>query len=196
MKVAQVKCPQCSEPIYMKQKDEMFYCKNCGTIHNRDVHGIHRVPYEIADARAPANGKLYYMPFWRLYCNISIRSRNVQGGALYKLAAAFTGGDKGGRVPIYVPASDLDVSTFRQWAVQLTTDPPRYNTRTDFAEVERVPATVLQEDALELADFVVVTLEAEKPGTLQYLDYELKVLESKLVYLPFAHGGGGLSLFL
>lgn len=196
MKVTQVKCPRCTQPIYMKQKDEMFHCQNCGTIHYRDIHGVHRISYEIASARGPAAGKIYYMPFWRLYCRLNIRSRNVQGGALYKLSNMFRGGDNGGNVPIYVPASDLDVSTFRHWAVQLTINPPRYELRSDFSDVERMPTTVLQEDAIELADFVAVTLEAEKPGTLQYLDYDLKVLEAKMVYLPFIHDGGGLSLFL
>ncbi len=49
---------------------------------------------------------------------------------------------------------------------------------------KRVPATVSRKQAHELADFVVVTIEAEKPGTMQYLDYSLKILDSSVVYIP------------
>jgi hypothetical protein len=41
---------------------------------------------------------------------------------------------------------------------------------------------------------VAVTLEAEKPGKLQFLDYDLKVQETKLVYLPFVQGAKGLQI--
>jgi endogenous inhibitor of DNA gyrase (YacG/DUF329 family) len=200
MKVTQVKCPQCSQPIYMKQKDEMFYCQNCGAIHYRDVHGVHRVPYEIADIRADLksspSARPLYMPFWRLYCNFNIRSREVQGGTLHKLAALFKGTSNGGMLYIYVPAADLDTVTFRRWAVALTTGAPSFVARADFANIERLPTSVNQEEAIELADFVAVTLEAEQPGTLQYLDYDLKVQEAKMVYLPFVQNGAGLTLAL
>lgn len=198
MKVTQVKCPECGQPIYMKQKDEIFYCQNCGTIHYRDLHGVHRVPYEIADVRAElksqAGAKRYYMPFWRLRCNFIIRSRNVEGGTLHKLANFFNGGDNGGTLYIFVPAADLDTGSFRHWAVNLTVSNPRYQVRQDFNDIERLATTVNQEEAMEMADFVAVTLEAEKPGTLQYLDYDLKVEEAKMVYLPFVQTASGLAL--
>ncbi len=196
MKVSQVKCPQCGQAIYEKQKDEMFHCQNCGTIHYRDLHGVHRVAYEIAVATSNAAGQRYYMPFWRLYCNFNIRSRNVEGGFLHKLSNMVNGGDNGGALYIFVPASDVDTATFRHWAVALTNSNPRYGVRSDFNNTERLSTTINQEEAIEMADFVAVTLEAEKPGTLQYLDYDLKVQEAKLVYLPFVQGPNGLQLAL
>ena len=48
----------------------------------------------------------------------------------------------------------------------------------------RVPATISKQQAYELADFVVVTIEAEKPGTLQDLRYNLKILGAEIVYIP------------
>jgi predicted RNA-binding Zn-ribbon protein involved in translation (DUF1610 family) len=139
MKVTQVQCPQCGQAIYQKQKDEMFLCQTCGTIHYRDQHGVHRVAYEIAASTSNSAGPRYYMPFWRLHCDFNIRSRNVEGGYLHKLSNMFGGADNGGSLFIFV---------------------------------------------------------AEKPGTLQYLDYDLKVREAKLVYLPFVHGPNGLQLMV
>lgn len=194
MKVIQVKCPQCEQPLYQKKRDNMFYCNNCGTIHYRDVKGKHMVDYEIASADPNAAGQRYYMPFWRLYCHFDIRSRDVEGGYMHKLATKIRGEEAGGMIYIFVPASDLDTTTFRYWAVNLTTNNPRYNLRSDFNNIERLPTTMNEEEAVEMADFVAVTLEAEKPGKMQYLDYDLKVQESKLVYLPFFQEAKGLQL--
>lgn len=195
MKVVQVKCPQCSQPIYMKQKDEFFHCSNCGTIHIRDIHGVERIPYEIAEFRpgVPPQGR-HYMPFWRLMCHLQIRSKDVQGGYFHKLASMVRGDGNGGIIWIFVPASELDIGNFRYWSVQLTTNNPHYAVRNDFGNVERIPASINREEAIELADFVAVTLEAEKPGTLQYLDYSLQVQEAKVVYLPFVSTATGRQL--
>lgn len=194
MKVIQVKCPHCEQPLYQKIRDNMFLCDNCGTIHYRDIKGAHVVDYEIAAANPNAVGQRYYMPFWRLYCHFDIRSRDVEGGYLHKLATKMRGGEAGGMIYIFVPASDIDTTTFRYWAVNLTTENPRYNLRSDFDHLERLPTTMNQEEAVEMADFVAVTLEADKPGKMQHLDYDLKVQESKLVYLPFLQGANGLQL--
>lgn len=191
MKIIQVKCPNCGQAIYQKTKDEMFLCQNCGTIHYRDDKGPHKVPFEVAPPNPNSAGQRYYMPFWRLRCDFNIRSRNVEGGLLHKLATTIKGGDNGGNLYIFVPAAELDTATFRRLAVALTTSPPNYSVRQDFAGIERVPTTMGQEEAIEMADFVAVTLEAEKPGTLQYLDYELKVQEAKLVYLPMVSTPNG-----
>ncbi len=194
MKVILVKCPKCEQPIYQKQRDNMFHCRNCGTVHYRDSKGPHVVDYEIADGNPNARGRVYYLPFWRMYCHFDIRSRDVEGGYMHKLATKLQGGNAGGMLYIFVPASDLESSTFRSMAVNLTVNNPRYNLRKDFGNVERMPTTLSQEEAVEMADFVAVTLEAEKPGKMQYLDYELKVQSSKLVYLPFEQGPNGLQL--
>jgi hypothetical protein len=37
---------------------------------------------------------------------------------------------------------------------------PRFATRLDFGGVERLPAAMTKEEAIEMADFVVVTMEA------------------------------------
>jgi hypothetical protein len=196
MKIVQVKCPQCEQPIYQKRTDEMFLCQNCGALHHRDVTGSHLVPFEVAELNPQATGQRYYLPFWRLLCQVNIRSRNEVGGWTQKISRSIKGGDNGGTLYVFVPASDLDTATFRRLAVDLTMSPPRYKNGKDFLGIERIPTTMDQGEAAEMADFVVVTLEAEKPGTLQYLDYQLQVQESKLIYLPFVNTTSGPSLVL
>ncbi len=87
MKVIQVKCPACSNPIYSKQKDTMFYCDRCGAIHVRGDKGPEKIDYEIAEWKSSSPGDRMYMPFWRLYCSFVINSKKVEGGSLQTFAS-------------------------------------------------------------------------------------------------------------
>jgi hypothetical protein len=191
MRVIQVKCPQCNSPIQMKQKDKVFYCTQCNTMHIRDG-GIEKLDYEVADFNPTAQGERVYMPFWRIYATFVVRSKSVEGGTLFRLSTMLKGGSDSGSMFIYVPAAELDTANFRRIAVQFTSNSPRYPTRLNFGNVARLPAAISKQEAGELADFVVVTMEAEQPGVLQKLDYDLTVNDTKLVYLPFVRTAQGL----
>ena len=195
MKVTQVKCPKCELPLYMDQQDEFFYCSHCGTIHTREMQRVERIPYEIADFRegAPTENRIY-VPFWKLLTDFRIKSRDVKGGFFGKIGQALKGGDKGCSLYIFVPAAQMETPAFRYWSVNLTMSNPHYRMRNDFGGSRRMPAVTNRTEAMELADFVAVTLEAEKPGTLQYLDYTLTVNEARVVYLPFVSSPSGLHL--
>ena len=191
MRVIQVKCPQCNSPIQMKQKDKVFYCTQCNTMHIRDG-GIEKLDYEVAEFSPTAQGERVYMPFWRIYATFVVRSKSVEGGTLFRLSTMLKGGSDSGSMFIYVPAAELDTANFRRIAVQFTSNSPRYPTRLNFGNVARLPAAISKQEAGELADFVVVTMEAEQPGVLQKLDYDLTVNDTKLVYLPFMRTAQGL----
>jgi hypothetical protein len=132
------------------------------------------------------------MPFWRIYATFVVRSKSVEGGTLFRLSTMLKGGSDSGSMFIYVPAAELDTANFRRIAVQFTSNSPRYPTRLNFGNVARLPAAISKQEAGELADFVVVTMEAEQPGVLQKLDYDLTVNDTKLVYLPFVRTAQGL----
>jgi predicted RNA-binding Zn-ribbon protein involved in translation (DUF1610 family) len=195
MKVVQVKCPSCNTPIYSKQKDRLFYCDNCRTMHVRDG-GVRKIDYEIAEFGNASEQGRTYVPFWRMYCNFAIRSKSVEGGYAFRLASWLKGADDSGSLFIYVPAGDFDAATFKQLAAGITMNRPKYKTRLDFSTVQRMPASMSREEAEELADFVVVTMEAEKPGVLQRLDYSLTINDSRIVYLPFIATQTGLMVAL
>jgi hypothetical protein len=197
MKVVQVRCPHCSNPIKMKQKDLLFYCDSCKTMHVRDG-GVTVVDYEIGDfGRGAPQGDRVYVPFWRLYCSFTIQNVKIEGGGFYKLSNWLKGGTgTSGDIFIFVPASDFDPATFKRLAIMMTTLPPQYASRTDFNNVPRLPTTMTKEEAIQMAHFVVITMEAEKPGILQDLDYSLQVNDARAVYLPFLTSQQGLVLGL
>jgi hypothetical protein len=192
MKVIQVKCPSCNSPLYMKQKDSVFYCDKCNVMHVRDK-GVEKIDFEIGEFNQTAQGERVFMPFWRVYANLVVRNKSVEGGTLFKIASFLKGDTNTGNIFIYIPATDVDANTFKMLATSLTTSAPRYRTRLNFGGIARLPAAITKEAAAELADFVVVTIEAEQPGTLQRLDYQLTINDTKLVYLPFVRSGAGLA---
>jgi hypothetical protein len=194
MKVIQVTCPSCHLPIEMKAKDQFFLCSNCGIMHVRDG-GVTVVDYEIAEfTRGVQLENRVYVPFWRVYCSFVIKHVQTSGGTMFKLANWIRGGGDGaGDIFVFVPAADFDPSTFGRLGTMMTGNPPRYASRMNFGDVPRLPAIVTREEAGDLADFIVVTMEAEKPGVLQELDYELKVKDCRVVYLPFLSSPSGLS---
>lgn len=193
MKVLQVRCPNCNTPIVGKQRDMVFLCQQCGTMHVRDG-GVHVVDYEIADfaKSAPVQVRTY-VPFWRMYAHFTVLSKNSSGGSVYKLSNWIKGGEgDSGEVFIFVPASDFDPPTFKNLATQLTANWPKYATRLDFGGVPRLPAIMDKEEAVKMAHFVIITLEAEKPGVMQTLEYTLEVKDARMIYLPFNSTASGL----
>lgn len=191
MNVIQVKCPSCNSPIYMKQKDNLFYCDKCNVMHVRDA-GVERIDFEVGEFNPSAQGEKVLVPFWRVYASFIIRSKSVEGGTMFKLTQWLKGANDSGNMFIYVPAAEFDVASFRRLATQMTTSNPRYKTRLNFGGIPRLPTSLSKKEAAELADFVVVTIEAEQPGTLQRLDYTLTVNDTKMVYLPFVRSPQGL----
>lgn len=192
MKVVQIKCPRCNQPIYSKVKDLAFYCPHCRTMHVRDG-GTNIIDFDIADFAMNAPQDRVYMPFWRLFTTFSINRSQVAGGTFHKLGRLLKGTANGGNLFIYVPAWQTDVEEFRRWAMGMTESQPMYSLRMDFNNVERAPTAVSREEAMKMADFIIVTMEAEKPGTLQYLDYSLQVHDARLIYLPYVRGQGGIA---
>lgn len=185
-----VKCPSCGRNITDHQIDRAFLC-DCGIMHTRDDEGTREIPFEVA---APPQGDLppsgtIYVPFWRLDSEVTINYERSEGGFFHKL---FGKDWKGGRLIIFVPAVDWEPGTYKQWSTALTEKPPTYQRAPDFGAFERMPVAIEEGEATQLADFLILTFEAEKPGVLQEISYEVKVVQSGLLYLPFDRSQGGL----
>jgi hypothetical protein len=154
--------------------------------------GVQVLDIEIGDFNKNALQDRVYVPFWRMYSTVVINNVRSEGGGFHKLSNWLRGEGNSGNLFIWVPASEMEIDRFKGMAVDFTLNPPPYSTRMDFGMVPRLPTVVKQAEAMEMADFVVVTIEAEKPGVLQDLDYTLTVHDAKLVYLPFVSTQRGL----
>jgi len=188
MKVAQIKCPRCGKPSFSKFKDTVVYCDECRTMHLRTEGGPIMLEYEIAEFGKELPLKKFHMPFWRLFSNVTIFSEQVTGGWAARLVSAASGQGRGGSMFIFVPAIELPPEVFKRMAQDLTTNPPQYRGTERFF-FDRLPVAVDEEAARKLADFLILTFEAEKPGVMQNIQYQVEVQHSKLVYLPFYQDG-------
>jgi len=184
MKVVHVKCPKCNNPFYSKNTDTVFLCEQCGTMHVREPT-IKIIDYEFWEFGQNLQGERTYMPFWRLYTTVNIHHMEVAGGVFVKLSNLLAGGASSGNIFIYVPAIELSPEEFRYWSNLLTFTPPRYNTAMRYdRNIPRLPVKIGEAEAIHLADFLVLTYEAEKPGVLQDISYDLRVNTTKLIYVP------------
>jgi hypothetical protein len=182
-----VNCPACGTALEGKVADRVYLC-DCGVLHTRDDEGVRQIKYIIA---SPSNPKappsnVIYIPFWRMDSDVVIHYTRSKGGFFSKL---FGKDWKGGRVSIYVPALDWDPVLFKKWASSLTSKPPKISALKDFGPFEREPVTMEETEAKQMADFLILTFEAEKPGVLQEIGYEVKVFDMSLLYVPFDRSG-------
>lgn len=191
-------CPKCGTPKTSKRREEnlLFLCESCGTIHIREPEE-RILDYQVARFGRGQPGTAHYMPIWRMKTFVHIRRQEVAGGFLHKLSGLLSGPEADrGFLDVYVPAADLDPATFRQWATALTSRPPRFAPADGFGTVPRLPCVVTEAEARNLADFIILTNEAEKPGVLQRIDYTTRVDEVSLLFLPFYRDDGRYSIAL
>jgi len=178
MKVVHVKCPKCKSLFFSKSTDMAFLCENCGTLHMREDE-IKIFEYEFWKFSKNMEGERYYMPFWKIDASVDIRKSDVVG--IMKIATLLQ--DKTRVASIYIPGIELSPEDFRKWSNILTFHTPKFEIEKS-AKPQRIPLTVGEKEAEKLADFLILTYEAEKPGVLQYIDYEMKINEKKIVYVP------------
>ena len=191
-KIVPIVCPGCKNPMYGKDHDNVFLCPNCGTLHSRDGQ-VTVIEYEAGAFTKASDGEKIYLPFWRLGADFRINREKVEGGGLSKLANFISGTNtNAGRLDMFLPAYVVEPARFKDTAERMTLSTPKYTPEKLDPSVMREPCAVEAGMVDQMADFVFVTIEADKPGTLQQLDYDLMVTSRKLVYLPYYKKGNDL----
>lgn len=189
-KLVPIKCPWCTNPIYSKVIDNVIICPTCGTLQARNGI-VSIVEYDAGAFTKALDGEKVYLPFWKLGTSYNIKSEKVAGGLLGKLTGS-AGRAGEGSLNMMLPAFDLEPQKFKEIAKTLTLQNPAYSPAPLEPSVRREKCTVTIRMTDEMADFVFVTIEAEKAGVLQELAYDLKVNSKKLVYLPYYKKGNDL----
>ncbi|WP_174589662.1 hypothetical protein [Methanocella conradii] len=190
-KLVPVTCPKCKNPVYSKDVDNVILCPTCGAMQSRDGK-VDLIDYEAGAFTRPGDGEKVYLPFWKLEVSYSIMREDVKGGMISMVAHALGGNANNGVIPMMLPAFELEPLRFKELAKSLTLNAPKLTPAPLEPGVRREPCTVTLDMTDEMADFLFVTIEAEEPGVLQSLSYELKVLARKMVYLPYYRKGNEL----
>ncbi len=187
MQVVQVRCPECGNPIMSKQKDTVFYCNNCGTMHIRNG-GIKVLDVEIG-AFNP-NAPQASAP-WR---SISPWSSTASGPRAAASESWRTGsGETRLGEPVHLGAGlriwGSTGSSRWPWS---SPSPHRPQHQDGLRPGARAPDGGEAGGGDGDGRFRGGHDRGRKPGVLQDLDSTSRVHDAKLVYLPFVSTSGGL----
>ena len=187
-----VKCPKCGSPITGKQRDLMLQCPACDTIYlfDRELCEVRPVSYTIAAPVKEGNGTetKVYIPFWVIHADLNVMTEDISGGAIRR--AVKDERQMRGERDFYVCAADsVPEEVSRIWNMELTLNQPVITEQSGFKGAHREVMSMDEESARSAAEFLFLRHETEIPGTLQKLEYDFVIRDSRVVYLPAFKSG-------
>lgn len=183
-----VKCKKCGSGLLVEVNDNIVYCSSCGS--GFEISRGEMIPIEInfAAAELRSEGEMIYKPFWLLRTHINISERKASGNFLKNIFGG-SNDNTSGDITFYIPAFYCSVEAMKNLATQFTLrnpvpSPQKYNTKlTGFA--------FGKEDAKKLAEFILISLEAEKSDTMKSFKYDLRFDSMEILGIPFYKTGPG-----
>ncbi len=177
-----VKCKKCASGLVVEVNDNIVYCSSCGS--GFEIIYGELIPIEInfASASIRGEGELIYRPFWLLKTSISVEERKASGNFLKNLFGG-SAENANGSITFYIPAFYCSIDAMKELASQFTlknpvASPQKYNTKlTGFAYGK--------EDAKKLAEFILISLEAEKSDTMKNFKYDMRFDSMEILGIPF-----------
>lgn len=183
-----VKCKKCDSGLMVEVNDNIVYCSSCGSGFEI-IEGV-LTPIEInfAAAAIRSEGEMIYKPFWLLKSNINIAERKASGNFLKNIFGG-SNDNTSGNITFYIPAFYCSIESMKNLATQFTmrnpvASPQKYNTKL-------VGFAYGKEDAKKLAEFILISMEAEKSDTMKSFNYDMKFESMEILGIPFYKQGNG-----
>ncbi|MEW6308512.1 MAG: hypothetical protein AB1492_05645 [Bacillota bacterium] len=166
-----------------KPGEVAFLCKQCGVGCEAVDDELVQVPVEFAVPKRDPGALACYLPVWVFAAQLKL-SRQSAGFSLF-------GGRNSGEYDLkfYVPAFAGGLATLKQLGAGLTRKQPEYDT---ILRQQLAGIALRREDAKRVADYLLITIEAEKPDMLQGLTYSLELSQAKLLGIPCVRQGDKL----
>jgi len=178
-----LKCLQCEYPLPAEPDEVVCACPQCGRTARLEAEGLVAQPVTWAEPRAGAT-PARWLPFWALPGRVVITSRETQGfrPTLPGMQAADPLWQQATR--LWVPAFGLSLDLAKNWGVSLTRAQPALRPGPAPPDVPLRGCVVALEDARKLAEFVVLSIEAERPDMLSSIAFTLPDGTPELWVLP------------
>ncbi len=182
IKLVPLKCPHCGSILKSDRKDLLYMCDNCGTFVYAPTETV--VNVKIFDFEVLRNSKRYYMPVLTYVTDVEIYSEEVRG--------FFKERGMGGRWLTYIPAGgSLPAEVIVMLSKMLTSSPPQDSKEIDsFRDARPLPMEITIEEGAELAEFVFLSYEVDRPGILQGINYSFSANFNGIVYIPVYYDRG------
>ncbi len=181
-KLIALKCVSCDSGLVVEVNDNVVYCSSCGS--GYEIINDKLVPIEINFAKPLIQGKgeMVYKPFWLMKIYVNILSRNSSGGWISNLFGSNKNQTEG-EVLFYVPAFWMTIDSVKNIGGTFTlknpvASPQKYN-------VKMTGFNFSKDDAKKIAEFIFLSIEAEKSDTLKSIQYKLDVKSTEVLGIPF-----------
>lgn len=181
-KLIAVKCKSCDSGLTVEVNDSIIYCSSCGN--GWEIVNDQLVPLEINFAKplVQGQGEVIYKPFWLLDIFVNITSRDSSGGWISNLFGG-NSNKTNGNVLFYVPAFWMNIESAKILGVNFTqrnpvASPQKYSVKMKGMNFSR-------EDARKIAEFIFLSIEAEKSDTVRSITYTMEVKSSQMLGVPF-----------
>ncbi len=181
-KLVAIKCKSCDSGLVVEVNDNITYCQSCGSGWEIIEGELHPIEINFASAAIRGDGEIIYKPFWLVTTNINILERNSSGGFLSNLF----GGSKeqsSGTIKFYIPAFACDLEKMKNMALAFTSSNPAPSPQKYNAKL--MGFTYGKEDAKKLAEFLLISIEAEKSDTIKTFRYDMKFEKLEILGVPF-----------
>jgi hypothetical protein len=180
-KLIALKCPTCDSGLMVEVNDTVCYCSSCGN--GYEIKDDQLVPIEVNFAKplVQGQGEIIYKPFWTLNSYVKILSRDASGGWVSNLFGSKNKPE--GDVLFYVPAFWMTIDSVKNIGGAFTTknpvaSPQKYN-------VKMTGFNFSKYDARKIAEFIFLSIEAEKSDTIKSISYDIDVKSIQVLGIPF-----------
>lgn len=186
-KLEAIKCKNCGSGLVVEINDNITYCGSCGSGFEIINGELSPIEINFASAAIPGNSEMVYKPFWLIKADVEILERTSSGGFFKNL---FGGKQENtGSIIFYIPAFYCNLDSVKELASAFTqknpvASPQKYNAKiTGFAYGK--------EDAKKLAEFLLISFEAEKSDMMKTFRYNINFNSFEILGIPFYKTGEG-----
>jgi len=171
-----LKCNNCGSGLTVEVNDFITYCVSCGSGFDFEDGEMKSIEINFASAAIAGEGEVIYKPFWYLKTYVRILERKTSG----ILFGRNTNSECD--LTFYIPAFYCELNSFKNISRAFTVknpvaSPQKYNAKlTGFAYGK--------EDAKKFAEFMLISLEAEKSDMMQEFRYEIDYKSTEILGIP------------
>ncbi|MEK7323719.1 MAG: hypothetical protein AAB217_00515 [Chloroflexota bacterium] len=177
VELAPLKCVKCETMIQANEEEVAWTCPQCGQGNLLAPTGLAPLPVHWCVSR-PGQTQLKWLPFWVFTAVVNVSSRQTYGGNDQP--------DKLWREPrrFYIPAFTASLEQMEKLGADLTKAQPALTT--GLVAGSLADCTLPPEDAISAAEFVVITIEADRRDKLREIHFAINTQnDPELWLLPF-----------
>ena len=177
-----LQCPECGAEVEQPWGEVVTYCAACGKLLDVTADEVEVVHYSVAkpnllSVAAMPDKEPQYIPFWKFSADVEISDYLSEGDTNTGLPQIE------GKRSYYICAGNIPRYLSEPWEVDLTIRNPEFEDAGDVQE--RMPILITKKTGRELAEFLYLRYETQKPGILQVLRYRFDVTSAEIVYIPY-----------